>query len=133
MQTDVGFQKDLKTYKNEIKSKLICKSKVSKRFAEDLQNNIDNYIADNNVTAIEDVYSYFGTADDIANAFFETVDIKTVRKKISIKKMIVILSIAVIIILIIGAKVTINYSNKSNAIYEVHYNVEDESTFKNII
>lgn len=128
MQTDVGFQKDLKTYKNEIKSKLICKSKVSKRFAEDLQNNIDNYIADNNVTAIEDVYSHFGTADDIANAFFETVDIKTVRKKIRIKKLIAVLVAAVIVIVATGVTVATIDLNQANGSYEVVYSLEEEST-----
>ena len=127
MQTDVGFQKDLKTYKNEIKSKLICKSKVSKRFAEDLQNNIDNYIADNNVTAIEDVYSHFGTADDIANAFFETVDIKTVRKKIRIKKLIAVLVTAVIVIVAAGVTVAVIDSNNANALYGVFEDVVEES------
>ena len=127
MQTDVGFQKDLKTYKNEIKSKLICKSKVSKRFVEDLHNNIDNYIADNNVTAIEDVYSHFGTADDIANAFFETVDIKTVRKKICIKKLIAVLVAAVIVIVATGVTVAVIDFNNTNALYGVFGDVVEEA------
>lgn len=133
MQTDVSFQKDLKIYKNEIKSKLICDSKVSKKFVEDLQNNIDNYIADNDVTSIEEIYNHFGTADDIANAFFETVDIKTVRKKIGLKKLIAVLVVTVIIICGISMTVMVMNSKKADLAYEVHYGYEDESDFLNNI
>lgn len=127
MQTDGSFQKDLKTYKNQIKSKLICDSKVSKTFVKDLQNSIDNYIADNEVSSIDEIYKHFGTADDIANAFFETVDITTVKRKISIKKLIAVLMAAVIAIVAVGVTVATISFNKSNCLYGVFGDVIDES------
>ena len=134
MQSDASFQKDLKTYKNEIKSKLICDSKVSKKFFEDLQNNIDDYIADNNATSIEEIYKHFGTADEIAKAFFETTDISTIKKKISVKKLIAILVIAVVVIW--GIVVAFDFVDSKNAqsTYEVQYEYEflEESTSDNI-
>lgn len=130
MQTDSSFQKDLKTYKNEIKSKLICDSKVSKKFFEDLQNNIDNYIVENNAKSIEEIYKHFGTADDIAKAFFETTDIDTVKRKISIKKLIAVLVIAIVVIWGIVAIVDFVDSKNAQDIYEVQYDYEyvEEST-----
>lgn len=129
MQTDSSFQKDLKTYKNEIKSKLICDSKVSKKFFEDLQNNIDNYIVENNAKSIEEIYKHFGTADDIAKAFFETTDIDTVKRKISIKKLIVILVIAIIsIFAIVMIFVGIDATQK-NVAYEIQDISDAESIY----
>lgn len=129
MQSDASFQKDLKTYKNEIKSKLICDSKVSKKFFEDLQSNIDNYIADNNATSIEEIYKHFGTADEIAKAFFETTDISTIKKKISVKKLIAILVIAVVVIWGIVVVIDLIGSRAATVSHEVVNEIIDESEY----
>ena len=132
MQSDASFQKDLKTYKNEIKSKLICDSKVSKKFFEDLQSNIDNYIADNNATSIEEIYKHFGTADEIAKAFFETTDISTIKKKISVKRLIAVFVVCVIVIVAIGVTIATIDANKNNSSYTNFYPVEEVSDIEEI-
>lgn len=119
----------MKTYKNEIKSKLICDSKVSKKFFEDLQSNIDNYIADNNATSIEEIYKHFGTADEIAKAFFETTDISTIKKKIFVKKLIAILVIAVVVIWGIVVVIDLMGSSAATVSHEVVNEIIDESEY----
>lgn len=127
------FQNDLKIYKNDVKSKLLCDSKISKALFKDLQNDIDNYIEDNNVTSIEEIYKHFGSADDIATAFLDTVDIAAVKRKMNIKKLIAVLVAAVIIICGIGMTVMVMNSKKADLVYEVHYGFEEESDSLNNI
>lgn len=127
------FQNDLKIYKNDVKSKLLCDSKISKTLFKDLQNDIDNYIEDNNVTSIEEIYNHFGSADDIATAFLDTVDIAAVKRKMNIKKLIAVLVAAVIIIWGIGMTVIVMNSKKADLVYEVHYGLEEESDSLNNI
>lgn len=127
------FQNDLKIYKNDVKSKLLCDSKISKTLFKDLQNDIDNYIEDNNVTSIEEIYNHFGSADDIATAFLDTVDITAVKRKMNIKKLIAVLVAAVIIIWGIGVLIATIHSHNTNLSYEVHYGIEEESDSLNNI
>lgn len=132
MSSDSNFQKELNHYKSEVRKKLLCDSKVSKAFFSDFENDIDNYIAENNVDSITEIYNHFGTADDIANAFFETVDVKTVKKKINIKKLIAVLVVAVIAIWAVVAVVDFVDSKKDQTSYEVHFDTDVESRYENI-
>lgn len=133
MFSDNSFEKDLKHYKREIKSKLLCNTKESKACYKSLCNDIDNYIADNEVISIDAIYNHFGTADEIANAFFFNVDIKTVKSKIGIKKLVAVLVVAIVVIWAIVAVVDFKDSNSAQGAYEVHNNVSNEITSENIL
>ena len=127
MFSDSNLQKDLKRYKSEIKSKLLCNTKESKACFENLQEDIDNYIVDNNVISIDDIINHFGTANDIANAFFANVDMRTLKRKINTKKLLTIFVIVVIVIWSIAMiLITIN-SNKETVSFEVVNGIIDES------
>ena len=102
---------------------------MSKKFFEDLQSNIDNYIADNNATSIEEIYKHFGTADEIAKAFFETTDISTIKKKIFVKKLIAILVIAVVVIWGIVVVIDLMGSSAATVSHEVVNEIIDESEY----
>lgn len=127
MSSESNFQKELNHYKCEVRKKLLCDSKISKTFFSDFENDIDNYISENNVDSIVEIYNHFGTADDIANAFFATNDVKSVRKKVKIKKLIAVLVVAILAIWAAVALVDFTDSKIDNADYEVHYYVDDES------
>ena len=128
MSSDSNFQKELNQYKSEVRKKLLCDSKISKAFFSDFENDVDNYIAENNVDSIDEIYNHFGTADDIANAFFATNDVKSVKKKVNIKKLIAVLVIAVIAIWGTFVIVDLIDSKKSTVKYEVIEMDEDTTT-----
>lgn len=96
MNSDKQLKQDLKRYKREIKSKLLCNTKESSACFNNMVEDIDNYVADNPNVTIETVIKKFGSADEIADSFFSCVDMQTVRKKINIKKLIAVLVVTVI-------------------------------------
>ena len=128
MSSDSNFQKELNQYKSEVRKKLLCDSKISKAFFSDFENDIDNYISENNVTSIEEIYNHFGTADDIANAFFATNDVKSVKKKVNIKKLIAVLVVAIIAIWAVGMAVIAINASKSAITHTVIYEIEEVSS-----
>lgn len=127
MSSDSNFQKELNQYKSEVRKKLLCDSKISKAFFSDFENDIDNYIAENNVDSIDEIYNHFGTADDIANAFFATNDVKSVKKKVNIKKLIAVLVVAIIAIWAVVALVDFIDSHSNNTEYIIESMIVDES------
>lgn len=129
MSSDSNFQKELNQYKSEVRKKLLCDSKISKAFFSDFENDIDNYVDENNVTSIEEIYNHFGTADDIANAFFATNDVKAVKKKVNIKKLIAVLIVAIIAIWAVVAVIDLVDSNNAQGSYEVHDVSDSESIY----
>lgn len=96
MNSDKQLKQDLKRYKREIKSKLLCNTKESSACFNNMVEDIDNYVADNPNVTIDTVIKKFGSADEIADSFFSCVDMQTVRKKINIKKLIAVLVVTVI-------------------------------------
>lgn len=117
---------EIDKYIKTIRKQIPYKTNETKRFIDDLKSNVNNYVEDNQVKDIAEIKLQFGTADEVANAFLETVDIKTVKRKISIKRFIICLVVAVITIwsfCIISGTID---SNEANGIYEVHYVVDEE-------
>ena len=128
MINDDNFLKELNHYKNEVKSKLLCDSKISKAFIVDFENDIDNYIIENDVCSIDEIYNHFGTADDIANAFFLMNDVKSVKKKVNVKKLIAVLVASIIAIWAVGMVVIAINARKSAITHTVIYEVEESNT-----
>ncbi len=120
--------------KNEVDKyiKAICKqipykTNETKKFIDDLKANINNYVEDNQVKDIAEIKLQFGTEEEVANAFLEMVDTKTVKRKISIKRLITVLIIAVIAIWGIGVTISVIDGIKSSIIFESNYGIEEES------
>ena len=69
----------------------------------------------------------FGSEEEVANAFLETADMQTVKKKMNIKRLITVFVVAVITILCIGAIITVVGSRYSDARYTVYTEFLEES------
>lgn len=122
---------EIDKYIKTILKQIPYKTNETKRFIDDLKSNINNFVEDNQVKDIAEIKLQFGTEDEVANAFLETVDIKIVKRKISIKRLIICLVVAVITIwsfCIISGTID---SNEANGIYEVHYEVDEEPNSSN--
>ncbi|MGN0455775.1 MAG: DUF6120 family protein [Acutalibacteraceae bacterium] len=113
------FKRQIKHYIREVKGYLICDFCTKRRFIKDLKSDIDNYIAENDILSIEEVTGHFGTPKDIAISFFETVDIKRVKRRMNISRIILLGVLAVIIIWGIGVTASVINSYSNNISYEV--------------
>lgn len=118
---------EIDKYIKTISKQIPYKSDETKKFIDDLKSNINNYVEDNQVKDIAEIKLQFGTEDEIANAFLETVNIKTVKRKISIKRLLICFVVAVITIWSIGVIIGTIQSNNANSTY-IHYSqIADES------
>ena len=81
-----ALERELKTYRRQIKKLLLVKTDASERFLEELDGNIADFIEAEKVTAFSSVQSHFGTPEEIAKEFFAQTDINAVRKKLALKK-----------------------------------------------
>lgn len=82
---DNQFNKDLKKYKKRIKRMLLCSNSVAKKFFTDFDRELENYVEENNLSKIDEVYAQFGTAEDVARSFFELADIQKISKWVRLK------------------------------------------------
>lgn len=96
--TDKQLDKDIKNYIKEVKSLLICDYKTQNKFIGDIKCRLDEHIENGLIHNIDDVYKRMGTPHDIAKAFFENADVKKVKKKMNITKIVLIGVITALII-----------------------------------
>ncbi len=118
---------EINEYIKNIRKQLLYGTKESKLFLKELKQNILDFADENKNTDIADIRSRFGTEEEVANAFLENIDIKAVKKKITIKRLIAVLVVAIIAIWGIGAIITTIQANNATGSYSVHYELKEET------
>lgn len=96
--TDKQLDRDIKSYIKEIKSLLICDHKTQSKFIGDIKSRINDHIENGLINNIDDIYKRMGSPHDIAMAFFENADVKKVKKKMNITKIILVGVITALVI-----------------------------------
>ena len=76
-------------YVRAINKELIATSKQKRRLFGDLKSDIHERIADGKIASYEDIVSHFGTPVQVAKDFFATADVKEIKKKLLIRRIIV--------------------------------------------
>ncbi len=87
---DRVLEKAIRKYKKRTKALLLCDSKMAKAYLQDLDNSITDYVEENGVTDIEEIIAHFGDPEVVARAFFETADIRRIKKRMNIKHAVLI-------------------------------------------
>lgn len=96
--SDTTLNSEIKKYIVDVKSYLICDFRTRHRFINDLKNDIACFVDENENVTMDDVRRRFGEPKDIAKGFFETADIKKIKKRMNIGRTV---TIGVIIALLI--------------------------------
>ncbi len=117
---------EINEYIKNIKKQLLYGTKESKLFLKELKQNILDFAYENKNTDMTAIRQQFGTEEEVANAFLENIDIKAVKKKITIKRLIAVLvvaiitvwSIAMIIATIDTKKATTTYIDRNTVVEE---------------
>ncbi len=102
MQTQICMQKELKKeiskYLKEIMLLLPGDSGSKRKYISGLKEDIYDFAADNESVTIRDIVLHFGEKEEIAKQYMDTLDIKAVKRKLSIKRAVsAILIIALIV------------------------------------
>lgn len=117
------LKKDLKRYIREIKANIICDFKTRNKFISDIKNSIDDYIENNKVDHIDEIYEHFGKPQEIAKEFFLNADFKKIKRRMNFTKSVI--AGVVIAVLMLGTALLIeladsHMNNRGSGVEAVH-------------
>lgn len=103
MQKD--FEKQIKCYIKKIKRNMKLLPNSNKQLMSDMENDIFDFIENENVTDFEKVLQRFGSPRDVLTVFANEEDMQILLKKLRIRKILsgVVISLFVIVLAIIVA------------------------------
>lgn len=102
------IEKDIKIYLHAIDNNLVCPKKQKKTILEDIEASIRDYIENENITDISQLYSHFGSAEEIAKTYLaDFVDPSDIKKAINKKKVLITGVIVALIIYVLALIIVI--------------------------
>ena len=106
------LEKEVKKYLGSIAKKLVCSRKQKRLIIKDIEQSIRDYIENENITDISQLYSHFGSAEEIAKTYLaDFVEPEDIKKAINKKKVLIIGVIVALIIWLLGVCI---------AVYDAH-------------
>lgn len=89
---------ELKEYYARISACVLCDRKQKKAFLKELQSSIEEFKLNNPQATASDIEAFFGSPEQIAASFTDNTDSVKLKKRLSVKKIILL---AVILVLLI--------------------------------
>lgn len=80
----------LDEYISSVSSRLVCPSKQKKDFLDQLSDDVELYISEKENATKEELEGVFGSPESIASSFISNADSADIKKKVSLKKLVVI-------------------------------------------
>ncbi len=96
-----SYVSELNRYYREISCGLICSSGEKKKFLAELKGNVCDFLENNPDASFEDIRNTFGTPAEIAESFKQQTDITAIKKKMSVKKMLLCAVLAMVVVWLI--------------------------------
>lgn len=123
MQTQICMQKKLKKeiskYLKEIILLLPGDSGSKRKYISGLKEDIYDFAADNESVTFRDIVLHFGEKEEIAKQYMDTLDIKAVKRKLSIKR--VVSAILIIALIVWSVAVFVGAVTSRNEIQEGYF------------
>ena len=122
----------------QIKNGLACSDSEKSRITEDIENSVFDYIEENGVTDISEVYRQFGTPQEICAQFNAEVEPKKIKKMLSIRKTVLVGVIVIVAMVALSLIITLIDAHKDYGGYGVEsevseYTIPDSTTEAPII
>ena len=73
-------------YMGKIKSLFPIMGKSERKYVKAIKLNVNDYLADNPDSNLEDLYKEFGTPKDVINSYYDTIDTDNIIKRIKISR-----------------------------------------------
>lgn len=123
MQTQICMQKKLKKeiskYLKEIILLLPGDSGSKRKYISGLKEDIYDFAADNESVTFRDIVLHFGEKEEIAKQYMDTLDIKAVKRKLSIKR--AVSAILIIALIVWSVAVFVGAVTSRNEIQEGYF------------
>ena len=84
------IEKEIEKYLSEIQNNLIGSNKAKKNIISEIEGFVYDYAEVKGVKDISDIYSHFGTPEEMAQTYLSQSDPKKVAKAVRIKKAVII-------------------------------------------
>ena len=116
------IEKEIEKYLSEIQNNLVGSNKAKKNIISEIEGFVYDYAEVKDVKNISDIYSHFGTPEEMARTYLSQADPKKIVKAVKIKKAVVIGVIVALLMLAIFYVSTYidahkSYNNEKN--YEI--------------
>lgn len=98
----------MRKYLKDISKYLVCSGKQKKEILKNIEASVVDYVSDNNITDIQDVYKHFGNPEEIAKTYLgDIADPADVRKAIGKKKLLIIVALIALTILLVALTIAL--------------------------
>ena len=114
-----NLERSVRGYIGSVKKSLVCNGVQKKRVAAEIEDDIYAYAEENSVKSIDEIVTYFGAPETVAESFIDPGQNGEIRRRTSLKR--------AFIAMLLGAFLTTTYvdSHRSNYGYQ-HNHVEKE-------
>lgn len=131
---DKQLKRDIKRYIKEIKQNIICDFRTRKKFISDIKNSIYDFAESANAVTMDDIYKHFGKPQEIAKEFLLNADVKKIKKRMNVTKIVLIGIIAALVMWAAGLVYAIIDANVIHSGYYVEtiHDVDDDLILKDL-
>ncbi|MDD6298779.1 DUF6120 family protein [Hornefia butyriciproducens] len=121
----------IKKYKKQIKALLPFYSKKERRFMRELNDSFNHYIEKNPKSTMLEIQEQFGTPQEIVREYIDSFDVDILIRKLSIRKIIKRVFIALLLALVIGLGIFSAFTYKAYLEYKNTLVIEAETDVTN--
>ena len=107
-----------KEYYNAVKRNICCGSKNKSEFLDDFSDKLSDYIDENPKADIDELIKNFGSPEEIADSFMQTLDEDEIQKAVRKKKIIITIAVCCVILLAVAVTVTFFTQSYINSLSE---------------
>lgn len=104
------LEKEISRYLNDIKCLMPGDNSSKRKYLRGLKNEIYDYAEENEVVSMGDIVLHFGEEEEVAKLYVDTLDVKSMKKNFSIRRLIIIVLITALavwgVMLIVGSAVS---------------------------
>ncbi len=114
------YEKDVKKYLADVGRYLVCSEKQKKKILKTVEVSVTDFILENDIIELSEVYERFGTPEDIAKNYLADANPADVRKALNKKKVFIIAAVIALVIFSIGVAIVVIENHKEIGHLETH-------------
>lgn len=93
-----ALKKEINRYLDDIKSLMPGDFSSKRKYLRGLKYEIYDYAAENSDVSMGDIIMHFGETEEVAKMYSDTLDIKTINRKIKIKKTVAVFLVTALVV-----------------------------------
>lgn len=126
-----NIEKDINKYLKAVKDYLFCDYKKRKEFVSEIETAIYDYAEKKGISDISEIYSHFGTPEEVAKTYISQTDPAKIKRAVNIRRIVIGGVIAVItIVVVFFAACFIDTYDATNGYFEEEVFIEEEFTIE---